>query len=879
MNAKRVTIGIVLLAFATCLPADEGKELYELRYGEQREKVDATADKADDVALAAEHLTDIAKYADYKALVKIMLEQAYELAMRDKAGYETAAKAAELLLEKFPDDRAAWLDKAIRIQEIQYRSGGAREAAGQKLIGLYLDAARVCAGKEKFAAAFKHALKAYKVAAAVKSDRKEAILGTRRYYQARRDLKASPDDAALRASAIRICLVEMDDPAEAAGLLNATVDEATRTCVSLAAGNPGQVPEADCLKLATWYLELARKASKPGKIVCGCRAETYLKRYLALHVAKDAARLKAELLLDKAEKGLAAAGGAAAKRAGVAPTSAPASEEADEEAKLLAAEMARMTDLLNKGGNWKAIRGKWKKGKGRFVGSGNSNMKFLHELPGDCILEFTMTVLSGIRPRVLFKNGVHIGTEGFQPTIHIHGKGAKQKKGKAFPYKHRMPMRVRVIFKGETIELQINGKKVATAKRTAVTNERVNIQAGDKFSKGTVAFADFKVSPLGTPPETGPGAVAAKPEPEPKTEEGRYYKKLVDAYMSEKWAEVSKQVSLYPKYVSRLSLEQRKDVTYIRQTAPLHRPAWWKHCKSNGNITFTAKIWNRSFKANYVPSAALGAQGVVEIRNGRLMSIVTWQPQLVDNPERLEGERGKAHKLVKGHLAECIIWHELGHNYITEFLPAQHVIELYQNYTMLFRQLQEFYADMTALYHAGSKGRRCQLFIRLGSLSMNYENDSHMRAAYGIGAIFLAEWLADPEHIDKKWPHIHLPGKMPKKDIERNVLIYIYDKFDPRWSLAEDRQLRELVRRALVTRKPGQRYTEGERILRTKGTIELANNLKYRLMPADDRPHKTKRDAWVKQQLQKAIKAGKADKPVKDSRTPYGRPYIRMIIP
>ena len=77
-----------------------------------------------------------------------------------------------------------------------------------------------------------------------------------------------------------------------------------------------------------------------------------------------------------------------------------------------------------------------------------------------------------------------------------------------------------------------------------------------------------------------------------------------------------------------------------------------------------------------------------------------------------------------------------------------------------------------------------------------------------------------------------------------------------------------------MTRKSGQRYTEGERILRTKGTIELANNLKYRLMPADDRPHKTKRDAWVKQQLQKAIKAGKADKPVKEPRSPY----IRMII-
>ncbi len=375
-----------------------------------------------------------------------------------------------------------------------------------------------------------------------------------------------------------------------------------------------------------------------------------------------------------------------------------------------------------------------------------------------------------------------------------------------------------------------------------------------KLTSGTATIVEKIPGATPVAPKPQP-----KPEPQPTTEHGKYYYALSKAYMDSNWPALKEQTKLYARHMSKLSQEQRKDVTYIRKESTAHPPAWWKSTSSSRNITFTAKIWGRSFKSNYIPSGMLGAQGVAEIRNGRLMIVVTWQPQLIDNPDPVEGKRAKAHKLTKGDFAECIVWHELGHNYVTEFLPASQVIELYNNYYLMFGQLQEFFADMTSLYHSRPKARKCILFMRLPSLVMYYENDPHTRAAYGIGSILLNEWLKDPENIDKVWPHIHLPATVPAKDIERNVLAYVYYHWDPRFSVAEDIRFRELIKSSLTTKKPGQRYTEGERILRSKGTIELSDGLQFKFMPGEDRPLKAKRDAWVKQQLQKAIKAGKTD--------------------
>ena len=301
----------------------QARRLYDLRYADQRKKADATSGKADDVALAADHVQVAQKYTDRPRFFQLLCEQAYELAIRDGAGCATAVEAIDLLMEHFPDRKAAYRDKAIRAYELQYRTGRDRQATGERLIELHLAEALAAAGREDFAGAMASAAKAYGIAGLNQSPRKAEVLAKRKYYLARKNLEVRPDDAKLRLSTIRLCIVDLDDPVMAEALLTDDIDEATRTYVPLAAKAPAEVAEGACVELGYWYLELSKSASQAGKATCLTRATTYLQRFLALHEAEDESRIQAQLLLDKAKEQLAPLLAAAEAKAEREPKAKP----------------------------------------------------------------------------------------------------------------------------------------------------------------------------------------------------------------------------------------------------------------------------------------------------------------------------------------------------------------------------------------------------------------------------------------------------------------------------------------------------------------------------------------------------------------------------
>jgi len=291
---------IAMVASSSLLADDKGKQLYDLRYADQRKQVEATSGKADDVALAKQHLEEIEKYASDPDLVKVLLEQAYELGVQDATGYATAAHAVEQLIAKFPDGKTAYADKAGRVYELQVRRNQDRAAAGEKLIALLLEQAAEKASKEDFRKSVDLTSKANSIAAIAKSQRKAEVSAVWKYYRSRRDLKTTPSNNALRTLVIRMCVAELDDPAEGAKLLTGDMSEQIRTYVPLAAKDPAQVEEAACLELGNWYVELAKGASSGGKAICLDRAIAYLERFLDLHKAEDTSRIQGKLLLDKA---------------------------------------------------------------------------------------------------------------------------------------------------------------------------------------------------------------------------------------------------------------------------------------------------------------------------------------------------------------------------------------------------------------------------------------------------------------------------------------------------------------------------------------------------------------------------------------------------
>ena len=117
---KRIALAVVMLLAGTGLlraespepdrpgprkpDRDQGRKLYDLRYGEQRKAVDVTTKKYDDdVALASEHMADLAQFPNDPALRMVLCEEAFELGMRHYDGYPMAIAAAEMLLREFPE--------------------------------------------------------------------------------------------------------------------------------------------------------------------------------------------------------------------------------------------------------------------------------------------------------------------------------------------------------------------------------------------------------------------------------------------------------------------------------------------------------------------------------------------------------------------------------------------------------------------------------------------------------------------------------------------------------------------------------------------------------------------------------------------------------
>ena len=353
-------------------------------------------------------------------------------------------------------------------------------------------------------------------------------------------------------------------------------------------------------------------------------------------------------------------------------------------------------------------------------------------------------------------------------------------------------------------------------------------------------------------------AAKAKEADDRQTAAGEWYATMTKAYMEADWATFDEENKLFTKHNRGLTKEQRADIAYVRGAATDHRPTWWTRCRSSENVSFKASIWNKPFTANYMPSEMLGITAPIGVQNGKLMVIVSWRPNYVDDPKKYSNdnlmgvyiEDAEKHKFTMSQMAEAIVWHELGHNYVSISLPLKHVITLYERYGMLYSHLQEFFAELTALYHVSPPARVFLLKMRQGDFRRYDDAEPHTRGcSHGIGALLLSKVMQEKE----KWPSFHMPGKVPEENVERNVILYMYDQLPDRLTFHEERQLREWLGKWA--------RTKGDAVLRSKGKVQLENGQQYAIMANDDRTLQPKRDKWVKAQLEKLIASKQVDDP------------------
>ena len=306
------TAAHVLTCLAAAAAPTDTEATYNAVFGAKDKQVSVSADTRDDVAFAAELLTAARSVEGSQAFRALVCRKAFDFGIANREGYDTAVAAANLLRELPGDCKAEAAEKLVQVRQLQYRYSPRAErlGAGKAL----LEATRNAADIQMAAGKFGEATALYGSAARLASSlglRYEAAAFTEKakFASARhgvaeetdrmeRRLASDPNDRPAALRLLTLYLIEADDPAKGAQVLDAAQPgEAMSTYVPLAAKDVDRLPEQTCAELGEWYAALAAKASDHAKEAMLARARSYYDRFLELHEKEDVARMKVQVAL------------------------------------------------------------------------------------------------------------------------------------------------------------------------------------------------------------------------------------------------------------------------------------------------------------------------------------------------------------------------------------------------------------------------------------------------------------------------------------------------------------------------------------------------------------------------------------------------------
>lgn len=306
---------IVVLAIVTSMLGEDvvpPEQTFEALFAEKVKKVEATPDRTDDVALAAELIASAGHARPEFA--RLLCTKAYDLAS-NPMGWDKAAEAKRLLAEKVPDEAAQHLDDAVKAywQALKTARGPARQEVGEALVDASLEVAEALArqGDAKAAGMVRQAERAAKAAAPNRVGEVRDRMGEigRRVRLEKevggliKRLEDDPDNAAVATKLVRTLVADLDDPERALPYLDKCDDAEMKKYLPGAVKPIEQAPELACKELGTWYASLANQASSVAKEPMLVRAWQYLERYLRVHETEDLARAEAAKVMEKVEEG------------------------------------------------------------------------------------------------------------------------------------------------------------------------------------------------------------------------------------------------------------------------------------------------------------------------------------------------------------------------------------------------------------------------------------------------------------------------------------------------------------------------------------------------------------------------------------------------
>jgi len=315
MHRIHIVIVCVVLGGWNSGALADAKSDFQTLFGEEIKRVVASRKPAEAAALAGQMMLAAKSIKDRPDLHVMLWTSAADFGAKDPSGFAAATQALKNLLQAAPDNSSRWTDKLAAIYKRRYMAarGAERAEVGAEQVDDFIKIGDAQTSRGRGRDAMATYRRALSTATVIKSFRRKEILEKikaanavatvqRDIERLQKTLAKDPDDIKTRAAVVKLYLVELDDPAQAAKLLTDDLDEKLRTYVLLAVKNIEDLEAGVCFELGRWYWEMYPSArSSRAKIIVLRRTRAYLERFKSVNTAKDLSALRASVILKKVD--------------------------------------------------------------------------------------------------------------------------------------------------------------------------------------------------------------------------------------------------------------------------------------------------------------------------------------------------------------------------------------------------------------------------------------------------------------------------------------------------------------------------------------------------------------------------------------------------
>lgn len=303
-------------------------------------------------------------------------------------------------------------------------------------------------------------------------------------------------------------------------------------------------------------------------------------------------------------------------------------------------------------------------------------------------------------------------------------------------------------------------------------------------------------------------------------------------YMEGQFEEAVTAIKEKTKELTGLNAAQAADLATIKQGLTECYPTWWKTIKTNHKkMVFKTAAFNHNLNCTYDPDITSSIS--LNLTAGQAYLTLNWPVGDIDSTEKAE------HGFTKGDLANSNVWLVIGSGdaYGGVATAGANVEEMQK---LPFARFVEFRGDVTSLYYATPRARRWVAFVGMISFEDKYKDQNTIGSRRALGAFVMTEVAGNP----KKYPSLRLPLSVTGDNVEQELADHFSKLLEKgTLTLTEDKSLREAVKAFA-----GGNYIEAYK----NSSVMLPNKLQMALDIDTDKALQAKRNAWYKQQVEKA---------------------------